>query len=102
MSYYQRHIFFCQNQRDDGQPCCHDQGAEQAFERCKQLVKQRDLRGPGKVRVNRAGCLDRCDDGPVCVVYPDAVWYRYVDLEDIEEIVSSHLAQGQPVTRLQI
>jgi len=99
-SYYQRHIFFCLNQRDNGEPCCNALGAQQAFEHCKQRVKAEGLAGPGKVRVNKAGCLDRCAAGPVAVVYPEAVWYTYVDLADIDAIVDSHLKNGQPVERL--
>ncbi|CAM3625211.1 (2Fe-2S) ferredoxin domain-containing protein [Polaromonas hydrogenivorans] len=98
-SYYERHIFFCLNQRT-GESCCADQGAQQAFDRCKSLVKAAGLAGPGKVRVNKAGCLDRCAGGPVAVVYPEAVWYSYVDASDIDEIVESHLKNGQVVERL--
>ena len=58
------------------------------------------LLGAGKVRVNKAGCLDRCAGGPIAVVYPEAVWYTYVDKSDIDEIVTSHLANGQIVERL--
>ena len=74
--------------------------AQQAFDHCKGLVKSAGLSGPGQVRVNKAGCLDRCAGGPVAVVYPEAVWYSYVDKQDIEEIVESHLKQGQVVERL--
>ena len=52
------------------------------------------------VRVNQAGCLDRCAGGPVLVVYPEAVWYTYVDNQDIDEIIESHLQNGQVVERL--
>ncbi|MBG6075691.1 ferredoxin [Polaromonas sp. CG_9.11] len=99
-SYYERHIFFCLNQRDKGEECCADQGAQQAFDRCKKLVKAAGLSGPGQVRVNKAGCLDRCAAGPVAVVYPEGVWYSYVDASDIDEIVESHLKNGQVVERL--
>jgi (2Fe-2S) ferredoxin len=54
------------------------------------------------VRVNKAGCLDRCEHGPVAVVYPEAVWYTFIDTSDIDEIVESHLRDGQPVRRLMI
>jgi len=99
-SYYERHVFFCLNQRPAGESCCANHQAEAAFERCKSLVKAAGLAGPGKVRVNRAGCLDRCAGGPVAVVYPDAVWYSYVDVSDIDEIVESHLKHGKVVERL--
>ena len=99
-SYYQRHIFFCLNQRDNGESCCAQFDASTAFERCKSQVKAAGLAGPGQVRVNKAGCLDRCAGGPVAVVYPEAVWYSYVDSADIDEIVESHLKNGQVVQRL--
>lgn len=99
-SYYQRHIFFCLNQRDKGEACCAQHDAQAAFDRCKAQVKAAGLAGPGQVRVNKAGCLDRCAAGPVAVVYPEAVWYSYVDTSDIDEIVESHLKNGQVVQRL--
>jgi len=52
------------------------------------------------VRVNKAGCMNRCAGGPVAVVYPEGVWYSYVDNSDIDEIVDSHLKRGEVVTRL--
>ena len=100
MSYYQRHIFFCLNQRDNGENACAQHGAQEAFDHCKSRVKGAGLAGPGGVRVNKAGCLDRCAGGPVAVVYPEAVWYTFVDREDIDEIVDSHLKNGQVVERL--
>ncbi|GAB4088967.1 (2Fe-2S) ferredoxin domain-containing protein [Hydrogenophaga soli] len=99
-SYYQRHIFFCTNQRDNGQSCCAQLAAAQAFDHCKARAKAQGLLGPGQVRVNKAGCLDRCAGGPIAVVYPEAVWYTYVDLKDIDDIVDQHLAKGQVVERL--
>jgi (2Fe-2S) ferredoxin len=75
-------------------------GAQAGFEHCKSRVKSEKLAGPGRVRVNQAGCLDRCAGGPVAVVYPEAVWYTFVDNADIDEIVDSHLKNGQIVERL--
>lgn len=100
VSYYQRHIFFCLNERQNGEACCAQYDAQAAFDRCKSQVKAAGLAGPGQVRVNKAGCLDRCAAGPVAVVYPEAVWYSYVDVSDIDEIVESHLKNGQVVQRL--
>ena len=76
--------------------------AQEAYERCKAQVRAAGLAGAGQVRVNKSGCLDRCAGGPVAVVYPDAVWYSYVDAQDIDEIVDSHLKNGRIVTRLVI
>ena len=99
-SYYERHIFFCLNQREGGEDCCARHQAQAAFDHCKSQVKALGLAGPGKVRVNKAGCLDRCAAGPVAVVYPEAVWYSFVDQSDIDEIVTSHLRDGVVVQRL--
>ncbi|MDE2369514.1 MAG: (2Fe-2S) ferredoxin domain-containing protein [Burkholderiales bacterium] len=100
MSYYKHHIFFCLNQRENGEACCADHGAKAAFDHCKGAVKAAGMAGPGGVRVNKAGCLDRCAGGPVAVVYPEGVWYTYVDNSDIDEIVGSHLQGGRVVERL--
>ncbi len=102
MSYYERHIFFCINQRDSGEACCSQQNAQAAFDHCKASVKKAGLNAPGHVRVNKAGCLDRCAGGPVAVVYPEAVWYTYVDMRDVDEIVESHLKGGRVVERLRL
>jgi (2Fe-2S) ferredoxin len=100
MSYYKHHIFFCLNQRDNNEAACAQHDSQGAFEHCKAAVKKAGLAGPGGVRVNKAGCLDRCAGGPVAVVYPEATWYTYVDKDDIDEIVQSHLKDGKPVDRL--
>ena len=102
MSYYRHHIFFCLNQRSNGEACCAQHEAQVGFDHCKKRVKDAGLAGPGGVRVNKAGCLDRCAGGPVAVVYPEAVWYTFVDRDDIDEIVESHLKQGGPVERLRL
>jgi len=102
MTYYAKHVFFCLNRRDDGRACCADKGAEAMQAHAKQRVRELGLDGPGKVRVNKAGCLDRCDEGPCLVVYPEGVWYTYVDRSDIDEIVDQHLLHGRIVQRLQL
>jgi (2Fe-2S) ferredoxin len=99
-SYFKRHIFFCLNERKSGEVSCAQHNAQAAFDHCKNRVKELGLAGPGQVRVNKAGCLDRCSGGPVAVVYPEGVWYSYVDHADIDEIVQSHLKNGQVVERL--
>ncbi|MCO4090075.1 MAG: (2Fe-2S) ferredoxin domain-containing protein [Limnohabitans sp.] len=98
--FFKRHIFFCLNERKNNEACCAQHDAQAAFDRCKAQVKAKGLAGPGEVRVNKAGCLDRCAAGPVAVVYPEGVWYTYVDQSDIDEIVESHLKNGQVVERL--
>jgi (2Fe-2S) ferredoxin len=99
-SYYRHHVFFCLNQRDKGEASCAEHDAHKGFDHCKSRIKGAGLNHPGGVRVNKAGCLDRCAGGPVAVVYPEGVWYTYVDKHDIDEIVDSHLIGGHVVERL--
>ena len=101
-NYYQHHVFFCLNQRDNGEACCADKGAEAAFDHMKARVKKLGLSGKDKVRINRSGCLDRCGEGPLMVIYPQAIWYTFIDNADIDEIIESHLVHNKVVERLQI
>ncbi|MBT9490978.1 MAG: (2Fe-2S) ferredoxin domain-containing protein [Paucibacter sp.] len=100
MSYFERHIFFCLNERESGKNSCAQHDAQAGFDHCKSRVRELGLADVGGVRVNKAGCLHRCAGGPVAVVYPDAVWYSFVDNSDIDEIVEQHLKNGQIVERL--
>ena len=102
MSFYEHHVFFCTNQRSDGRACCQDNGASEVRDYAKKRIKELELSGEGKVRINSAGCLDRCDSGPVLVVYPEETWYTFVDKEDVDEIIAEHLVNGRSVPRLQI
>jgi (2Fe-2S) ferredoxin len=102
MSYFQHHVFFCCNQREPGDTCCNDHGASELQKYAKERIAKLGLKGKGKVRINKAGCLDRCDEGPVLVVYPEDVWYTFVDKTDIDEIIDEHLVGGRVVERLRI
>jgi (2Fe-2S) ferredoxin len=102
VSYFDKHVFFCCNQRDAGEACCNNRGGSEMRAYAKERIKALKLAGRGKVRINQAGCLDRCDEGPVLVVYPEEVWYTYVDRKDIDEIIDEHLRQGRVVERLKI
>ena len=102
MSHYQYHVFFCTNLRDDGRVCCEQCNASEIRAYAKAKIKELGLSGEGKVRINTAGCLDRCELGPVLVVYPEETWYTYLDREDIDEIIAEHLCHGRLVERLLI
>jgi len=102
MSYYRYHVFFCVNQRDGGRKCCEQSGAHALRDYAKAKIKALDMSGKGQVRINTAGCLDRCGEGPVLVVYPDEVWYSYQNKSDINEIVEQHLIQHKLVKRLML
>ena len=102
MSYYRYHVFFCTNSRTDGGQCCEAAGATALRAYAKARCKELGIHGPGGVRINTAGCLDRCGEGPVIVVYPEAVWYTYVDEEDVDAIIDEHLCNGRIVARLRL
>lgn len=95
---YQYHLFFCTHERDDGSACCQQHHAQKLRNYTKQRVKDLKLK---KIRVNNAGCLNRCNLGPMLVIYPEGTWYQYQTEEDIDEIIESHLQNGKIVTRLQ-
>ncbi len=101
-TYYSHHVFFCTNQRANCEDCCENFKSQAMRGYMKDRLKAINLHGPGKVRVSSSGCLGRCDHGPVIAVYPEAVWYTWVDEEDIDEIIEQHLIKGQQVERLKI
>jgi (2Fe-2S) ferredoxin len=102
MPAFERHVFVCTNTRapDHHRGCCSAKESDAIRETMKAAVAERGLKG--RVRVNTAGCLDQCEHGPTIVVYPEGVWYGFVTLEDVAEIVESHLVNGQPVERLRL
>lgn len=101
-AYYQRHMFICTNQRDNGETCCAQANTQALVDHAKARVKALGINGAGQVRVQKAGCLDRCNEGPVAVVYPEGVWYTLVDSSDLDDIIDTHLVGGEVVKRLQI
>ena len=99
--YYRTHVFCCTNERQSGHArgCCADKGAARLRAHLKARVKLGGLSG---VRVNIAGCLDRCELGAVMVIYPDNIWYTYRSKADIDEIFREHLVGGRVVERLKL
>jgi len=102
MSYFKQHIFFCTNARTDGRASCQDNNAQELRDYLKKRVKDAKLAGPGGIRINNAGCLDRCGQGPVIVIYPDETWYQYKTKEDLDEIFEQHIKNSKRVDRLLI
>jgi len=102
MGHFQHHLFFCTNQRAAGEACCNNHGASELRAYAKERVKALGEQLADNVRINAAGCLGRCELGPVLVVYPEAVWYTCVDTDDIDEIIDEHLLHGRVVERLKV
>ena len=101
MSYFDAHLFVCCNRRPDGHKrgSCAAKGSEALRDYMK--VRAKEL-GVPKVRVNLAGCLDRCELGPCMVIYPEGIWYKLETREDVDEILTSHLRDGKHVERLML
>jgi len=99
---FEKHLFICGNYRVAGHPrgCCDPQREAALQKRFKKRLAERGLRAT--VRANQAGCLDQCEHGPNVVVYPDGVWYGGVTLEDVDEIIESHIVGNIPVERLRL
>lgn len=99
---YERHVFVCTNARPEGhgRGCCTSKGSVDLHVALKEAAAKAGLND--RVRVNKSGCLDQCEVGATMVVYPEAVWYGHVTLNDVAEIVQEHLINGRPVTRLRV
>lgn len=99
--FFRCHVFVCTNERPAGHPrgCCKHKGAEKLRDYMKARAKELGLKG---VRVNTAGCLDRCELGPTMVIYPEGVWYSPKTTADIDRILESHLRDGGRVEELML
>jgi (2Fe-2S) ferredoxin len=99
---FHHHLFICTNERDvsASRPSCLPEGSKHLKSAFKDAIKDAGLKHV--VRANESGCLDQCEHGPVVVVYPDAVWYGFVKISDVDEIVTEHLVHGRPVDRLRL
>jgi (2Fe-2S) ferredoxin len=99
--FYRAHVFACTNQRPPGHErgCCMDKGAERLRNYMKRRAKEMGLKD---VRINGAGCLDRCELGPCIVIYPEGVWYSPKNEADVDEILTTHLQNGGRVERLML
>lgn len=99
--YFRLHAFVCTNRRPDGHKrgSCAARGSEPLRDYLKARAKELGLED---VRVNSAGCLDRCELGPVLVIYPEGIWYSFASYEDIDEILATHMVQGGRVERLML
>lgn len=99
--YYSCHVFVCTNVRPEGHPrgSCARKNSVALRDYMKNKAKEMGL---ADVRINSAGCLDRCELGPDMVIYPDGVWYRYQNEADIDEILTTHVKNGGRVPRLML
>jgi (2Fe-2S) ferredoxin len=91
--FYNAHVFVCCNRRPDGHPrgSCAARGSEKLRDYMKVRAKEMGLK---RVRVNLAGCLDRCELGPCVVIYPEGIWYKIETNADVDLILERHIRDG--------
>ncbi|ACH82471.1 putative ferredoxin 2Fe-2S protein [Acidithiobacillus ferrooxidans ATCC 53993] len=99
--YYRHHIFFCTNKRNDGSSCANH-GSVASHQLAKVIISNLEQLGITNVMVNSSGCLGRCKDGPVLVIYPDGIWYTFGVEDDVREIIQEHITRGHIVKRLRL
>ena len=98
--HYDIHVFCCINERGPGHPrgSCSARGAQALQAYMKARGKELGL--GSRIRMNKSGCLERCELGPAMVIYPEGVWYTYATRQDVDEILDRHVVGGELVERL--
>ncbi len=99
--FFAAHLFVCCNRRPDGHArgSCAAKGSERLRDYMKARAKELGL---PQLRVNAAGCLDRCELGPCMVIYPEGVWYRIGSPADVDAVLERHVAGGGRVPELML
>ncbi len=100
--FFEAHVFVCCNRRPDGHPrgSCAASGSEKLRDYMKARAKELGL--APRVRINAAGCLDRCELGPCAVIYPEGVWYRIGSTADADAVLELHVRDGGRVPGLML
>ncbi len=99
--FFQHHVFVCTNRRPDGhvRGSCAARGSEKLRDYMKATAKALGLQS---IRINTAGCLDRCERGPCIVIYPEGIWYRVDTPADVDRVLQEHVQAGGRVRDLML
>lgn len=99
--YFNSHVFICTNRRPEGHArgSCAASGAERLRDYMKARAKELGIKG---IRINSAGCLDRCERGPCMVIYPEGVWYKIATFQDADQVLQTHLVEGNRAEHLRL
>lgn len=102
--YFALHGFLCTNRRPDdhSRGSCAARGSEELMAYIKERTKALGMNPAKGIRLQKSGCLERCELGPVMVIYPEGVWYAVRTKDDIDEILTVHVQGGGRVERLML
>ena len=87
------HAFVCVNERDPSNQrgCCSSKNSLEVMTKLKRRVREM---GINDVRINKSGCLNRCEEGIACVIYPQGIWYKISDDDEIINKIILDLEKG--------
>jgi NADP-reducing hydrogenase subunit HndC len=77
---------------------CVSAGALKIKERFHEVLKDKGI--ANEINIIETGCMGPCDYGPVMVIYPEGIFYKKVEVSDVDEIVEEHFIKGRAVKRL--
>ena len=97
---FEKHIFICTNDRGENssRQSCGNCGGLDIRMKFVKLINDSGLKG--KVRANKSGCLDICEQGPAIVIYPKGFWYLGIVEKNIEKIFKYSVIGDEPVPEL--
>lgn len=87
----EKHILVCH-----GTGCTSSKSPE-ILENFRRILKEKNV---DNVRVIKTGCFGLCAKGPIVIIRPEDTFYASVSPEDCEEIVQTHIIEGNRVERL--
>ncbi len=87
----EKHILVCQ-----GTGCTSSKSPE-ILEEFKRILKEKKIEN---VRVIKTGCFGLCAKGPIIIIRPENTFYAMVKPQDCEEIIQTHIIEGNKVERL--
>ena len=93
----EKHVFVCVNCRESTRKSCGEEGLRirtKLVELLKKTGRQK------KIRINKSGCLNFCDKGPVMVIYPNKIWFKNVAVSDCEKIMNDSILDDKTIEQL--
>ena len=92
MEYYRSQVLICTGTG------CSSSNSPAIIKRFEECIRNAGLEN--EIKVVRTGCFGLCENGPICIVYPEGAFYSHIKVDDVERIVSEHLVKGRVVADL--